>query len=298
MPARKTKGMAAADPGTEVRAEELAAADSVAAATVVEAPEGAADVTHGEDEAASAATYSALSEAAACAGSPPTGASCAPLPRDCCASIRRRSLARSASTASSSCARATPTLSAEDVALGYKQLLEVERAWRDMKTTLDLRPVYHRKETRIRAHVLLCWLGLLLIRIAENATGETWRTIRTELDKLHLGRFAGPAGEASQRTETTPVRPRSSRPQASPSRPASSVWRRPNPPRPPDPVTYHAPPTRPIGIRASSSCGIPAYGRPPRRSEIQSPGLHVRRAVHLRPSPRERGLTSASDRLQ
>ena len=34
-----------------------------------------------------------------------------------------------------------PTLSAEDVALGYKQLLEVERAWRDMKTTLDLRPV-------------------------------------------------------------------------------------------------------------------------------------------------------------
>ncbi|MPZ12895.1 MAG: IS1634 family transposase [Chloroflexi bacterium] len=96
-----------------------------------------------------------------------------------------------------------PTLSAEDVALGYKQLLEVERAWRDMKTTLDLRPVYHRKEARIRAHVLLCWLALLLIRIAENATGETWRTLRWELEKLHLGRFFGPAGEVSQRTETT-----------------------------------------------------------------------------------------------
>ena len=73
-----------------------------------------------------------------------------------------------------------------------------------MKTTLDLRPIFHRREDRIRAHVLLCWLSLLLIRIAENATGETWRTIRTELDKLHLGRFAGPAGEVSQRTETTP----------------------------------------------------------------------------------------------
>ena len=46
-------------------------------------------------------------------------------------------------------------LPAEDVALGYKQLLEVERAWRDMKTTLDLRPVHHRKEARIRSHVLL-----------------------------------------------------------------------------------------------------------------------------------------------
>jgi len=96
-----------------------------------------------------------------------------------------------------------PTLSAEDVALGYKQLLEVERAWRDMKTTLDLRPVYHRREDRIRSHVLLCWLSLLLIRIAENATGETWRNLRTEMDKLHLGRFVGPAGEVSQRTETT-----------------------------------------------------------------------------------------------
>jgi hypothetical protein len=77
-----------------------------------------------------------------------------------------------------------PTLSAADVATGYKQLLEVERAWRDMKTTLDLRPVYHRREDRIRAHVLLCWLALLLIRIAETATGETWRSLAWELDKL------------------------------------------------------------------------------------------------------------------
>ena len=64
-----------------------------------------------------------------------------------------------------------PHLSAEDIALGYKQLLEVERGWRDMKQILDLRPVYHRLEDRIRAHVLLCWLALLLIRIVETTTG-------------------------------------------------------------------------------------------------------------------------------
>jgi transposase len=97
-----------------------------------------------------------------------------------------------------------PTLSAEDVALGYKQLLEVERAWRDMKTTLDLRPVHHRKEERIRAHVLLCWLSLLLIRLAETGTDETWRTVRREMERMHLVRFDGPAGEVLQRTETTP----------------------------------------------------------------------------------------------
>jgi Transposase DDE domain len=38
-----------------------------------------------------------------------------------------------------------PHLPAEDIALGYKQLREVERGWRDMKQVIDLRPVYHRK---------------------------------------------------------------------------------------------------------------------------------------------------------
>ncbi len=94
-----------------------------------------------------------------------------------------------------------PTLSAEDVALGYKQLLEVERGWRDMKSTLRLRPVYHRLEERIRAHVVLCWLALLLIRLAEEATGDTWRNLRHELDRVHLVELAGGAGRVHQRTE-------------------------------------------------------------------------------------------------
>ncbi len=96
-----------------------------------------------------------------------------------------------------------PTLSVEDIALGYKQLLQIERAWRDMKTTLDLRPVHHRKEDRIRAHVLLCWLALLLIRIAENQANDTWRNLRDELQRMHLGTFTGPAGTSHQRTELT-----------------------------------------------------------------------------------------------
>jgi hypothetical protein len=39
---------------------------------------------------------------------------------------------------------------------------------RDLKHTVDIRPVHHRREDRIRAHVLLCWLALLLIRVIEN----------------------------------------------------------------------------------------------------------------------------------
>jgi hypothetical protein len=95
-----------------------------------------------------------------------------------------------------------PHLSAEDIAVGYKQLLDVERGWRDMKQVLDLRPVYHRREDRIRAHVLLCWLALLLIRVAEEAAGEpwTWNKIRTELQRLHAVTYTGPAGTFRQTT--------------------------------------------------------------------------------------------------
>ena len=65
MPPRKTKETAAADTGTKVRAEKLAAADRAAAALVSEAAVGLADVTRGEDEAAAATTLSVLGDAAA-----------------------------------------------------------------------------------------------------------------------------------------------------------------------------------------------------------------------------------------
>lgn len=96
------------------------------------------------------------------------------------------------------------TLSAAEVALGYKQLAEVERAFRCLKHDLDLRPMYHRLEERIRSHVLLCWLALLLVRVAENRTGETWGRLQHHLNGMHLGEFRGPAGNVMRRTESTP----------------------------------------------------------------------------------------------
>jgi len=96
------------------------------------------------------------------------------------------------------------TISAEDVALGYKQLHEVEDAFRTLKTTLSLRPVYHRIEDRIRTHVLLCWLSLLLVRVASVRTGQTWAELRRVLDRMHVGEFGSKDGRVLQRTETTP----------------------------------------------------------------------------------------------
>jgi DDE family transposase len=112
--------------------------------------------------------------------------------------IDRRAVARDAHFDGKYLLRCSdPHLSAEDIAVGYKALYEAERGWRDMKQVIDLRPVYHRLEERIRVHVVLCWLALLLIRIAETTTAQTW------LQRLHVGTFTGPAGLFRQRTELT-----------------------------------------------------------------------------------------------
>ncbi len=95
------------------------------------------------------------------------------------------------------------SLTAEDLAAAYKQLLAVERGWRDAKTSLGLRPVYHHREDRIRAHVQLCWLALLLIRVAETRTSDTWRNLRHELDRMHLVTIATADGRVAQRSTTT-----------------------------------------------------------------------------------------------
>ena len=97
-----------------------------------------------------------------------------------------------------------PTLTPDDLAAAYKQLLAVERGWRDFKGALGLRPVFHHREDRIRAHIQLCWLALLLLRVIENATGDTWRNVRHELDRMHLVTLATNAGRVAQRTATTP----------------------------------------------------------------------------------------------
>ena len=95
------------------------------------------------------------------------------------------------------------TLSIEDIVLGYKQLKVIERGFRTLKTELELRPVYHRRPQRIKAHVLLCFLALLLIRVAENETGDTWFHLHRELKKLSLVTLKMPERTVRQTTETT-----------------------------------------------------------------------------------------------
>jgi hypothetical protein len=102
-----------------------------------------------------------------------------------------------------------------------------------MKGALALRPVFHHREDRIRAHIQLCWPALLLIRVVENATGDTWRNVRHELDRMDLVTLATEHGRVRSAPRsppgTKPTSPRST----CPNPPATST----SPPPAADPRT-------------------------------------------------------------
>ena len=81
-------------------------------------------------------------------------------------------------------------LSAEKVALKYKELWQVERVFRDVKTMLHTRPVYHQRDENIRGHVFCSFLALILRKELErrlNASGHVfeWSDIKQDLKALH-----------------------------------------------------------------------------------------------------------------
>jgi transposase len=93
------------------------------------------------------------------------------------------------------------TLSAEDLALGYKQLMRVEECWRTIKSGLRTRPVFHFTPHRICAHVSLCVLALLIERIAEIRAGDTWRNIAAQLDTIKVVEYERGGARVRQTTE-------------------------------------------------------------------------------------------------
>lgn len=95
------------------------------------------------------------------------------------------------------------TLSLQDIVLGYKQLYDIERAFRTLKTDLDLHPNYHTKDERIRCHIFLCFIALVLVRIIENKTGKTWARVRRELERIHYGEFSIESKKVCRITELT-----------------------------------------------------------------------------------------------
>ena len=80
-------------------------------------------------------------------------------------------------------------LPAEQVALKYKELWQVERVFRDMKTLLETRPIFHQCDENIRGHVFCSFLALVLRKELErrlNHAGHLfeWSDIKQDLAAL------------------------------------------------------------------------------------------------------------------
>jgi hypothetical protein len=97
------------------------------------------------------------------------------------------------------------TLSAADIALGYKGMWLIEACFRRMKTTgLGIRPMFHWTPRRIVAHVKLCVLALMIQRAAEIATGAPWSRLVDVLGRLQAVRYTAEGATIVQASRIGP----------------------------------------------------------------------------------------------
>ena len=86
-----------------------------------------------------------------------------------------------------------PDLSPTEMLSAYKTLQQVEHAFRELKDTIELRPIYHYAYTRVRGHIFICLLAYLLERLLElrlEAAGcpQSARRAFETLEPIHLVR--------------------------------------------------------------------------------------------------------------
>jgi len=80
-------------------------------------------------------------------------------------------------------------LTAEKVALKYKELWQVERVFRDIKTLLETRPIFHKRNDTIRGHIFCSFLALILRKELERRLESSghffeWADIKQDLKAL------------------------------------------------------------------------------------------------------------------
>jgi hypothetical protein len=97
------------------------------------------------------------------------------------------------------------TLSAADIALGYKGMWIIEACFRRLKTTgLGIRPMFHWTPRRIVAHVRLCVLALMIQRAAELATDVPWSRLADVLERLKAVRYTAEGETIVQASRISP----------------------------------------------------------------------------------------------
>jgi transposase len=97
--------------------------------------------------------------------------------------------------------------SAEELALRYKDLWQVESIFRAAKTTLQTRPIYHKRDETIRGHVFCSFLALVLMKELEDRLWARelnleWADVLRDLEALRVTRLV--SGAATCEVRSTP----------------------------------------------------------------------------------------------
>jgi transposase len=102
------------------------------------------------------------------------------------------------------------TMTALDAVAMYKQLMDVERGFRRLKDVLAMRPVYHQVEPRVRAHVQVAVLGLLMQTLLGRRLNEADVDLSAEqaLQALETVRHVQFVIDGDQRTGVSAANPR------------------------------------------------------------------------------------------
>ncbi|KXA97048.1 hypothetical protein AKJ38_02045 [candidate division MSBL1 archaeon SCGC-AAA259I14] len=79
----------------------------------------------------------------------------------------------------------TTDLNSWDVMVAYKNLKDVERAFDELKNLLKLRPIFHRTDKRVKAHVFVCYLALLTKRLITEGSHSDKRLKELKSLKMH-----------------------------------------------------------------------------------------------------------------
>ena len=176
---------------------------------------------------------------------------------------------------------AASDLDSTGVVSSYKALAQVERAFRAFNTDLDIRPIRHRTEDRVRAHVFLRMLSYYL----------SWhlqaRLAPAAVHRRRQARRPGRPAQPGRPRRPLPARPGQGRHQADPGRPAGAQLRHPAR-RPRHDLPEHHRPRRPRAARLparhhphrSPAAGLRAARRqpPPRGRVVSTPAPHITKA--------------------
>ena len=102
--------------------------------------------------------------------------------------------------------RTNTDLPTDEVALAYKSLWQIEQAFRELKSGLEIRPVYLRLEEHVRGHILVCFLALVMeatLRrlLAETGSHSGYQEVLDDLAGVQAARFNGRGKAWLWRTE-------------------------------------------------------------------------------------------------